>query len=302
MNTQKLIKINIIATIILAAIVFFSNHSSDSPSFETTSHLLRSTKSRMAKKSMAADQEFGMQQESFSMMGGGGSSSFINTAYAMNTSTSKYIIKRGDLYMEVQSIKDAIPEIKKVCDVHKAEITSERHSDSGSTLDAYLTVRVPAEKFDDFITTIAEIGLRVTSQSVDVEDVSKDYIDTEERKRNRELLRDKYRKLLTRAKNVKDTLDIERELTNVQSQIDSAEGRLRYYREQIAKSTLNINIQEIKPTTTQGRTVHFWSGVKASIVNGWYDSIEIIIYFFSFWPWFFILLLGYLGWRRQRHS
>ena len=54
----------------------------------------------------------------------------------------------------------------------------------------------------------------------------------------------RYRELLTRATSVEEILKIEEQIGNIRTEIESAEGRLRYLSNQVQYSTLHVTFYE----------------------------------------------------------
>ena len=78
------------------------------------------------------------------------------------------------------------------------------------------------------------------------EDVTEKYIDTEARLKNAVALRDRLKALLNQAKDVKDVLEIEKELARVQGDIDSMEGRLKKLKEQVDYAVVDLTLNRRK--------------------------------------------------------
>jgi hypothetical protein len=70
-----------------------------------------------------------------------------------------------------------------------------------------LTIRVPAAKFDEVRAQIRKLGLRVENESIEAQDVTKQYVDHEARLRNLRAEEQQYLGILRKAANVKDTLE-----------------------------------------------------------------------------------------------
>ncbi|MBP3754491.1 MAG: DUF4349 domain-containing protein [Lachnospiraceae bacterium] len=127
----------------------------------------------------------------------------------------------------------------------------ERHAD--------LTVRIPADKLDDFIKQIGNAG-NITNRSQSVEDITLTYVDLEAHKKT---LRDEEARLeefLRNAETIEDMIYIEDRLADVRYQIESMESQLRTYDNKINYSTVYLNISEVveytpvvyeEPTTWQ---------------------------------------------------
>ncbi len=151
----------------------------------------------------------------------------------------------------------------------------ERHAD--------LTVRIPAEKLDDFIKEIGNAG-NITNRSQNVEDITLTYVDLEAHKKT---LRDEEARLeefLREAETIEDMIYIEDRLANVRYQIESMESQLRTFDNKVNYATVYLNISEVveyTPVVYEEPTT--WERMK----DGFEEQLEDIATFFkNFAVWF----------------
>lgn len=107
--------------------------------------------------------------------------------------------------------------------------------------DVAITIRVPRARFDDALHRIEASG-DVLHREVSAEDVTDQYVEIETRLRNARKMRDRLEELLARAQ-VKEAIDIERELGRVTGEIESMEGKLKVLRDKIAYSTITVTFE-----------------------------------------------------------
>lgn len=108
--------------------------------------------------------------------------------------------------------------------------------------DRSITVRVPAGKFDGALAKMLELG-DVLHRDVSVKDVTAEYFDLAVRLKNAEAVRDRLQKLLEKAANVSDAIQVERELARVTADIESMKGRLKLLRELVSFSTITLRFE-----------------------------------------------------------
>ncbi len=113
--------------------------------------------------------------------------------------------------------------------------------------DTTITVRVPAEKFQDLVAAIEKVG-DVLHRNVVSEDVTAEYRDLEVQMANLTALRLRYEKLLEKAQKVEDALAIERELGRITGDIERVKGRLKLLSDLARYSTITVNFA---PHSTQ---------------------------------------------------
>ena len=106
-----------------------------------------------------------------------------------------------------------------------------------------LQVRVPADKFDQSMTSLDALG-RILNKQVSTQDVTEEYVDTDSRVRNLKKTEERLLDHLNRAAALEDILRVESELTRVREQIEQMDGRLRYLKNRVSFSTISVTIQE----------------------------------------------------------
>ncbi|MFO1527531.1 MAG: DUF4349 domain-containing protein [Turneriella sp.] len=106
-----------------------------------------------------------------------------------------------------------------------------------------LIVRVPAKEFNtlnDYIKTLA----KVKYENVTAQDVTMHYTDLKIRLDVQLKMLARYQDLLKRAANVKEAVEVERELSRITERVEQLKGQIRYYDSQISFSTINVSFQE----------------------------------------------------------
>lgn len=133
---------------------------------------------------------------------------------------------------------------------------------------AYVTLRVPGPQLRPVLDLLAALGTE-ESRSVSSQDVTEQYIDTEARLKNAIALRDRLKALLGQAKDVKDILEIEKELTRVQADIDSMDGRLKKLKGQVDFAQIDLTLQRKKIYGPLGYVIYGigWLIQKLFIIN-----------------------------------
>ncbi len=107
-----------------------------------------------------------------------------------------------------------------------------------------VTIRVPSERLDEAMQNIramaADAENGVLSESVNGQDVTSDYVDSQSRLRNLEAAEQQLVKLLESATDLQYTLEIFRELTNIRSEIEVLKGHIKYLEESAALSSIAV--------------------------------------------------------------
>jgi hypothetical protein len=108
--------------------------------------------------------------------------------------------------------------------------------------DMTVVIRIPAAKFDDLLKRIEKLG-DVLHRNVAAEDVTEQFMDIEVRLKNARAVRDRLQALLDKATKVEESLEIEKELTRVGTEIETLEGKLKYLRDRVTFSTITVSFR-----------------------------------------------------------
>lgn len=152
--------------------------------------------------------------------------------------TEKKLIKTGNINLEIENLSESILKVEEWISSYGGYISNSSNSEKN----AWFNIKIPSSKFDDAMNSACSLG-KVLNHSENTEDVSEQYYDLESRLQNKKTMKSKLEGYLSNAKDIKDLLEIERELNSVISDIDSMEGRLKRLSNQVEYSTITINLQ-----------------------------------------------------------
>lgn len=113
---------------------------------------------------------------------------------------------------------------------------------------AYITVRIPSNQLDAFVTAVSEQG-NVTSKSENTTDVTLQYTDMESRKKSLLVEQERLWELLEKADSLEGIIALETRLSEIRYQLESYEAQLRLYDNQVDYSTVELSLNEVKVFT-----------------------------------------------------
>ena len=105
-----------------------------------------------------------------------------------------------------------------------------------------VSVRVPAQQLDEAVRRIRALGIRVDWESSTSQDVTDEYVDSNSRLRSLRATEQALLNLLNQASDVEDALEVQRELTDLQAEIESLEGRIKFLEQTAAFSLINVTL------------------------------------------------------------
>jgi hypothetical protein len=194
--------------------------------------------------------------------------------------TPRKLIRTGSMHCEVGSLDTAREQLLALLEGYQGYVSSENAS-SRYRDDLRYTLRVPEAKFDNFVIAVEGISKEVISRNISVTDVTDQYVDIAARLSTKRALHKRYTQLLAKAKNVKEVIEVERELATVLADIESAEARLKSLGNRANYATLDLSFStEAEPVAQAG----FFSELSESFSNGWEGVKIAVLLGATLWP------------------
>lgn len=213
-----------------------------------------------------------------------------------NSKYLKKIIKTGTIEFETYDIDKTRNNIINAVKANDAYISYDHQRKNDDRINQRIVIRVPADKFDALVKEISNNVDNLDSRNISVKDVTEQFIDLETRLKTKKKLEKRYLDLLDKAGNVKDILEIEREIGKLREVIESTEGRLKYLQNQVSLSTLTINFYY----RTASLKILSFRKMKSAFVNGWNNFLEFLVGVLNIWPFVIIVVAVFFLIRRLR--
>lgn len=162
-------------------------------------------------------------------------------AGASNAGTAladKKIVYRANLTIETTDLVGARDKVLSFMEEEKGILEYNEQNEQRF----YFSIKIPAEQLTSFLDEIKAVG-RVTYSSISSEDVTEQYIDTETRLESQKALLEKYRSYLPQAQDLKEILEVERQINTVTSELEQWEGRMKRLEKEIAYSSVTVNLR-----------------------------------------------------------
>lgn len=202
--------------------------------------------------------------------GSAGSGAAVATD-ASGGGVERKLIRNASVSLEVKNLEEALSSVETLATSLGGYISNS----NASRTSVHVTLRVPADAFDEAVSGAEAVG-SLLSKSVSVDDVSEEYYDLFTRLETRKVLHEKLSGYLKQAEKVEDLLSIERQLNNVQSEIESMEGRLRRLTDQIDLCTVSVSLS--LPSYSEPNTRGF---VFPNLTGKLRETVSTILDFFS---------------------
>ncbi len=216
------------------------------------------------------------------------------------------IIKNGELSIRAKDVFAGKTSIDKLLKKYNAYYQNEELNNNDKYINYRLKIRVPSDNFEALMNGIENGQNEVLNKKIEAVDVTEEYIDLESRIANKKEYLKRYRELLSRAGAIKDIIEIQEKVREIQEELESKEGRIKYLKDQINYSTLDITIGDKKDFIPKhDKSSEFSERFKKSLRQGWSSVIKAFLNIVSLWP--AIIVLGGLAfgvwvWIKRRRS
>lgn len=230
---------------------------------------------------------------------GGGSFSDLANQASVPENLNLKLIWRADIRMETlqfdQSISSITEKVSQLGGFVENSYTSGGSDLQGNYLEKYatLTLRVPADKLNDFLSDLGDYGT-ITRQNLSSENISLEYADTEARKRALETEYDRLLELMAKAESIDTVIALEARMSEVRLQLDALSSQLRSYDNLVDYSTVEIDIQEVRkisPTNAVTVTERIKNGFSNSLYSVGVFLEDLVIFLIVNIPIFVVIAL-----------
>ena len=151
----------------------------------------------------------------------------------------RIIIRTVNMSIVVDGIQAAIDDIARIADEAGGWMVS---SDRSLKHAGSVSVRVPATGLDSVVEMLRQLATDVESETSTSQDVTDEYYDLQSRLKNQRVTEEALIKLLEKAEHVQYALEVQRELTNVQENIERMLGRIKLLEETSAYSLITVHL------------------------------------------------------------
>jgi hypothetical protein len=284
------------------------------PSFSATpsaSEVQRADNGAVGMEMPAAEPmvEEAMEAEAFaadtaSGVGGGGGN--IVSSDVIQQQVERLIVRNGNISMTVQNTVEAKNQIEQRVASMAGEgafVVQSNVSESGREGNPYvnMTVRVPAERYDETMDWLEGLAVEGTNPTVSesAQDVTEEYVDLSARVESLEAARDRLLQLMEDARTTEDLLMAEQQLTQREAEIESLQGRMRYLSDSAQLSRIDIQLQPYilsQPVDARWRPLETVREAFEALIEGAQGFGNFLIYFvIAVLPWLALLGLVVYG-------
>jgi len=186
----------------------------------------------------------------------------------------RMIIRTANMQLVVDDVRDTMDKITDLSENLGGFVVASSSWKEGERVVGQITVRVPSSDFNYAMGVLRSLAVEVNSETTSAQDVTEEYVDLEATLRNLEATETQLLKLMEKAEKVEDILNVQRELSRVQQDIERTKGRMQYLERTSAMSLIQVSLEQSKlevwlsankVTAKEGEEIRFDSDVGGGI-------------------------------------
>ncbi|MGI5825964.1 MAG: DUF4349 domain-containing protein [Patescibacteria group bacterium] len=227
------------------------------------------------------------------------SESISPSRVAPTTREDRLVFQESSMSLVVKNVRQTADEvIAKTKDLGGYMVSSTLNQPEEAPY-ATIVLRVPAKELNTALDFFRQSAIKVTYENLNGRDVTDEYVDVAARLQTLQKTKVKFEEIMDKAVRTQDILDAQREIINVQSQIDALKGRQDYLEKtaELARVSLNLSTDEFAlpyaPKTAFRPEVIFKQAVRSLVetLRGFAKtSIWVAVYGVIWVPILFIVL------------
>lgn len=196
----------------------------------------------------------------------------------------KKIVKTAFYEIEVKELNKEKIKIDSLIKSFQAYYESDNYENYQSNESFSFQINVPSERFDEFISILENGGNKLIRRQISVSDKSEEYYDLDSRLANKKAYLLKYRDLLSKAKTIKDILEIQEKIRELEEDLESAQNSLIIIDKSVKYSSLNLRLrkEQINGDISQEKP-NIFSRLLNSISKGWNNFLDLLLFLVEYW-------------------
>lgn len=213
------------------------------------------------------------------------------------------IIKSAQGKYKVEDVKIATKNIKELAKNYNGYISDLQFKNNLHNIKNKFTVKIPKENFDFFLDSIRNFIAFIDFENIATKDVTEQYFDAESRLKTKSEVKERYEEILrNKVKTVDDVLNTEEKLRVIQEEIEATKGKLKYLKNRISFSTIDVELYEVvnykpKPKTFKKK---YFTKIKEGFVNGGDIILNLLIVIINVWPILFLIIGVFLIYKKNK--
>jgi hypothetical protein len=186
------------------------------------------------------------------------------------------LIYIGSITIRVEKVVDAADRAIAIATGLGGVVGADRRSLDDGRSEATVVLRVPADKFTNALNELSRQLGDEEARSIQTEDVTEAMIDLDTRLATQRASVERVRALLARARTIGEVVSVEGELTRREAELASLEQRKERLADQVALSTITVNLRGPEAPGETEDERGFIAGLKAGW-DGFLASVQVVL-------------------------
>jgi hypothetical protein len=217
------------------------------------------------------------------------------------------LIKKAAMTVIVDSVDKSVDAVSQIIKKQQGDLINleeKQPEEDNARHTASIQMRVPQNLLDGSLDELGKLGT-VQNRNITAEDVGSQLVDFQARLINLRATESNLQKIMDRAGSVRDVLSVAKELSNVRESIEQINAQLKSLQNQVAYSTITLNLEATVSTSNQGRPLgvqiqETWNKSTHSLSDFTVGLLRLGIWLMVYSPFLFLIAGGVYGFKRWR--
>jgi hypothetical protein len=194
-------------------------------------------------------------------------------ANATSLVDDRKIVQTASLRLQVEEVGGSFEEVSRIAAGAGGFVASSNFSLQGEDQVAAVTIRVPAGSYQEVLSELRALGVKVDAESSKASDVTEEYSDLSARLRNLEATETQLLSLLGQADTISEILQVQDRLNGVRGEIEQVKGRMALLDKLTDLATITVHL---RPVVGGSQSPEGPNNLGNAIDEAWDESIEFL--------------------------
>lgn len=209
--------------------------------------------------------------------------------------TERKIIYTSEIRVQVEDLDAAVEKLTSLIEKHKGYVASQEiEGQPGWQRTGTWEIRIPVAVFEQFRSDLKQLGY-LERDSLNSQDVTEEYVDVERRIANLKRTETRLLEHLdSDTDELKDILEVEKELTRVREQVERFEGRMQLLKNLTSMTTVTLSLIE-RESYDPSEAPTFATQIGQTFTGSWGALLDlcqgVVLFVVGLVPWLPILIV-----------
>lgn len=214
------------------------------------------------------------------------------------------LIYSGDISIQTLEYDKSVSDLKSLVSDNGGFIESQNESNSNydwyyddsddrGLRSATFTVRIPSDKFNDFLDSMTDLG-QVMNKTTSTENITRTYNDNDAHIAALQKEEERLLAMMDKAETVEEMVSVEQRLTEVETELNQANSSKSAMDTDIKYSTVDVSIDEVKKYSEIDKPDKYSEKLLKALKNSWHNLLiffqELLIIILYVLPFALIIL------------